>query len=1053
MMRSTSGLFALCLIFLLAISACRGDETGETTGDGDDVGQDVQEQDAPDDDVSQNGEEDHPFADIEEQKSWALPGLSAPVHVIRTEGNIPHIYAENELDAARVHGFIAAQDRFFMMDLTRRMGLGELTPLLGDAGLDTDIESRMTGTRYVAQRMVDSASDEVLAIMEAYAEGINFYIEQAKAGEAAYPEEVNLAWQLLELDGPGEMLSPFGALDVAGMFTTFMYQSGFETGDIRRDTAYHEMDTLYEGDLYQNLRRQGVKEDIWGDPRPVKKIAAGDWGPPANLPTGFVKRFAGEGSKPKLEAGLLERISESLAEHHERRAMRSQEKGFGSNAWAVAGTHTPDGASLMAADGHLPLGIPSILYNVGVDTQVLGSGEGERTLGMVIPGIPFIALGTNGHVAWAFTQLSGDITDWYAETIRLDDEGNPVESFFDGEWHPLVGVDETYEIAGVTLLESEERVETWRRYQTFDGKWLLDIEGERVSSRDLADTTETVVRTHSGWIIPRDMNGDGEISAVSFAYTGLHMDDLLGAFRNLGKSEDVLEFREATRGMIATSFNFVASDSAGDIYYSAYQGTPCRGYLPRDEEGEWVQGAHPALLLDGSRYKAFEIPTKDGVVDESFQDDPYRCVIPFDEIPQRFSPESGYVLTANNDPVGVSFEGSLASGPWYIGGAWDVGFRADTIDRYLAKYIAEERATIETMAELQANVESPLGALFVEPLLEAIALGESYVQSTPIVFEDWQQRLFNDYQARRDELQEVAQRLSAWRDGGYKALSGVETFYHQPAAGEQADAVATMIFNAYISRFLSMVFGDEPIPGVWQASGTAARVRLLHRMLEGRGPGNSEGLASYFEDTQESIFFDIRNTPELERSRELMIRAMVAALDYLKSEPTDSRRSEGGFGTDDMDQWLWGLRHQVEFESLLASYLDDQPSLGALMGKFSITTNRLPLATDMGRHDPRGRLEWFPRPGDQYNVDAANPGMSGTDFRHSSGPVMRMVVSLKDGEVKGQNIIPGGQSGDPDSPFFDDQAALWLGNQTYPMRFHLEDVLEGAIGREVFSPR
>ena len=66
---------------------------------------------------------------------------------------------------------------------------------------------------------------------------------------------------------------------------------------------------------------------------------------------------------------------------------------------------------------------------------------------------------------------------------------------------------------------------------------------------------------------------------------------------------------------------------------------------------------------------------------------------------------------------------------------------------------------------------------------------------------------------------------------------------------------------------------------------------------------------------------------------------------------------------------------------------------------------------------------------------------------------MRMVIALHpDGRVAGQNIIPGGQSGLTDSPHFADQAALWLGNEALPLRFHLDEVVEGAIGREVYTP-
>ena len=65
---------------------------------------------------------------------------------------------------------------------------------------------------------------------------------------------------------------------------------------------------------------------------------------------------------------------------------------------------------------------------------------------------------------------------------------------------------------------------------------------------------------------------------------------------------------------------------------------------------------------------------------------------------------------------------------------------------------------------------------------------------------------------------------------------------------------------------------------------------------------------------------------------------------------------------------------------------------------------------------------------------------------------MRMVIGLKDGRVTGQNIIPGGQSGLTDSTHYADQAALWLGNETLPLRYHTEDVVEAAVGRIRIAP-
>ena len=71
-----------------------------------------------------------------------IPGLTDEVFVLRTEGNIPHVYASNRQDLMRVYGYLVASDRFWMMDLARRLGSGRLSALFGSTVLSTDITTR-----------------------------------------------------------------------------------------------------------------------------------------------------------------------------------------------------------------------------------------------------------------------------------------------------------------------------------------------------------------------------------------------------------------------------------------------------------------------------------------------------------------------------------------------------------------------------------------------------------------------------------------------------------------------------------------------------------------------------------------------------------------------------------------------------------------------------------------------------------------------------------------------------------------------------------------------
>src|SRR5215831_7021729 len=64
-----------------------------------------------------------------------VPGLSAPVSVVRDTHGVPHLAATNLNDLFLAQGYITAQDRFWQMDMTRRAAAGELSEILGMAPL------------------------------------------------------------------------------------------------------------------------------------------------------------------------------------------------------------------------------------------------------------------------------------------------------------------------------------------------------------------------------------------------------------------------------------------------------------------------------------------------------------------------------------------------------------------------------------------------------------------------------------------------------------------------------------------------------------------------------------------------------------------------------------------------------------------------------------------------------------------------------------------------------------------------------------------------------
>ncbi|HMV68533.1 MAG TPA: penicillin acylase family protein, partial [Myxococcota bacterium] len=774
---------------------------------------------------------------------------------------------------------------------------------------------------------------------------------------------------------------------------------------------------------------------------------APEWGrsPAARVLPGDTRRST---RVPAIHADVVHRLRRHT-DRIERRFGHDWQDGFGSNAWAVDGAHSADGRALLASDGHLQLSVPPLFYQLGLDTAHLGGGDVHQ-IGMITPAMPLLSTGTNGHLAFGQTQLMGDITDWYREQLTLDAEGAPATSRFQGADRPLQTFDESFDIASVPLLGSVAGTVIYRRYTTFDGRWITSIEGRPLSGPDEVEDGETAVNLLGDWVAPGDQDGDGVVTAISFDYAGLDLSDMASTIDRYTRAEDVDAFATAVHDLVAYSLNLVAADDSGRIFYTGFQAVPCRGYLDRDGRGVWIDGADPNLLLDGTHYPGFTIPVTQGRVDFSQGADPTRCVIPFDEYPHAFDPDQGWLVTANNDPGGYSLDGSLTDDPNYIGGPWIEGYRADEIARRLTA-AAAAGATLDDMKAIQGDHTSVIGRHLGPALLQAIADARALQGGDPaddaLDSTSRVRALYADDAARFDE---AAARLQAWADRGWSAESGVATFYEAPTADDVADSIATSIFNAWLGPYLDRVVKDEGMPGLGWPTGATGEFRLLKRCLEGRGPNNPLELGSWMEETGESVFFDDRRTPELETSTEDALLALRDALDRLAAAP--DANLDGGYASDDMDTWIWGLRHRVRFTSLLSDFFDaDDPIFGALIAPLNITPDLLPLADGMSGDDPRADLPGFPRDGDHLNVDAANSGTGGRDFDYGDGPVFRFVTALGPSGFEAYNVLPGGQSGLNDSPLFADQARLWLANDTIPLPLDPADVAAIGVGREVFT--
>ena len=452
-----------------------------------------------------------------------LPGLTAPVVVERDELGVPTIRARGRLDVARVTGFLHAQERFFQMDLLRRSAAGELAALFGAAALPTDRAARVHRFRARSRRALAALGDEDRALIEVYAEGVGAGLEAL----AAPPFEYLLL---------GAVPEPWRPEDT-GLTTLAMYLV-LQDPTGARESALGVMHDVLPGPLFEFLAAPTTLWDapIVGGPLPA---------PPIPGPEVFDLR-----SRSRSELASIGRSDPAHSDPAGSDPAHSNPAGWelaaGSNSWAVAGSLTDHGGALVADDMHLPLSVPNIWYRASFEYP---DARGERrVVGVTLPGTPVMIVGSNGNVAWGFTNSQGD-------------------------WSDLV----------VLEPDPDDR----NRYRTPDGLRNFEHFSETLEVRDGEDEVIEVVETVWGPVIDRDHRGRQR------AYRWVAHDTRAGNLEilRLESAESVGEALEIANRAGISAQNFTVGDREGHIAWTIIGPIPRRfghdGQLP----SSWADGS------------------------------------------------------------------------------------------------------------------------------------------------------------------------------------------------------------------------------------------------------------------------------------------------------------------------------------------------------------------------------------------------------------------------------------------------------------------------------
>ncbi|MFC5928786.1 penicillin acylase family protein [Cryobacterium melibiosiphilum] len=359
-----------------------------------------------------------------------LAGLDAETTVYRDEAGVPQIVADTAGDLFRAQGFVHAQDRFWEMDFRRHVTSGRLAELFGESQLPTDTFIRTLGWRVVAEAEVAQLDPTTLGYYEAYAEGVNAYLDTHRGAE------LSLEYAVLGLQNPEYEPELWTPADSVAWLKAMAW-------DLRSNLD-DEIDRALLGADLTPEQVAGLHPTYPYDSHPtIVDGTALETAPVATAAT-----TATDAPGPPAEASVatgdtravLSNLRARLATLPELLGPAGGE--IGSNSWVVSGAHTATGAPLLANDPHLGPALPSVWYQVGLRCRSVTADCPFDVAGYSFAGLPGVVIGHNQRIAWGFTNLGPDVADLYLERVT----GDSYE--YDGQQKPLTVRQETILVAG-----------------------------------------------------------------------------------------------------------------------------------------------------------------------------------------------------------------------------------------------------------------------------------------------------------------------------------------------------------------------------------------------------------------------------------------------------------------------------------------------------------------------------------------------------------------------------------------------------------------------------
>ena len=482
-----------------------------------------------------------------------VKGLQAQVEVSRDSLGIPLIEAQNEEDLAFAMGYVAAEDRLSQMIGLKLTAAGRLAEMSGKSMLDIDFYMRCVDLNKVAQLLYEASSPETKRTLQRYAEGINAYVANHKL-----PPDLQLA---------GYSPDPWQPQDSVKVFAL-----------INLGLALNAREELVYLQLAQKL---GAERAVWLIPIY----------PDEALPFSEAKKLAG------VDLSGNRDILEQLSALELRLAVLVKRPFAASNNWAVQGSRTAKGVSILANDTHLPLSMPSVWH------YVHAKAPGYDAAGVAIAGAPGAVLDFNGRLAWGATMVMSDNQDIFLEELMTI--AGKLYYRKGSDWLPATERVERFQVKG-------DKPVTRTFYETRHGPLL----NSALSSTFGPEVTPTPVKSRYG---------------LALSWSALEADRTLDGVLGVAHAQSVAEATPIMQDVRAIALNYV--------------------YADRDHIAWQVTGRYP--LRNNGRGK---LPSPGWVEDYD-----WTGYLPVAKHPTQLDPPEGFVSTANQRIVPADFPYVLSS--------------------------------------------------------------------------------------------------------------------------------------------------------------------------------------------------------------------------------------------------------------------------------------------------------------------------------------------------------------------------------------------------------